>query len=222
MEHFGIKVCSRKYGLRLEREKYAIVNRKNSLKKFESMKEAYEDEEGKIYTEGWCRQHREKCLKNFDLNMEFYQSLKHDEFEEELKSFICKYPQFKQVSDLKKYEYRPGYYIMVLDTYCQIYIGTSANISSRIKKHWNTNKSFDRLIFPMNAVESSRLSIDSFRALDTTRIFVYITGNLYEQEDEYIEAFSEKFIANRIAGGKIPSGETAYFEIMKGIKSRDL
>jgi len=40
IKHFGITVMSGKYGLELSRDTYAIINKKNSLSKFDSMKEA--------------------------------------------------------------------------------------------------------------------------------------------------------------------------------------
>ena len=58
---------------------------------------------------------------------------------------------------------------MVLDLYKQAYTGQAADIRMRIKRHWSGTKQFERLIF--GTKESSVLSIDSFRALDTTRIF---------------------------------------------------
>lgn len=50
------------------------------------------------------------------------------------------------------------------------------------------------------------LSIDSFRALDTTRIYTYVTSATYENENEYIDQFSEEFICNRLAGGRVTGG----------------
>ena len=35
--------------------------------KSESLKDAYADEEGKFYTDEWCKAYQELCLKNFDL-----------------------------------------------------------------------------------------------------------------------------------------------------------
>ena len=66
--------------------------------------------------------------------------------------------------------------MMVLDKYKQAYIGKSDNIEQRIRHHWSQNKSFDRTLFPMYAVEKSVFSIDFFRALDTTRIYVWKRG----------------------------------------------
>lgn len=95
---------------------------------------------------------------------------------------------------------------MVLDEYHQIYIGTSDNIKKRILQHWSMRKPFDRLLCPIGAVETSILSIDSFRAYDTTRIYACINQDTYEKEDYYIKQFSSKFLCNRLSGGKITGG----------------
>lgn len=50
-------------------------------------------------------------------------------------------------------------------------------------------------------VETSKLSIDSFKALDTTRIFVFYTDETFWQEDKYINDISDKFSCNRTGGG---------------------
>ena len=106
---------------------------------------------------------------------------------------------------------------MVLGEYCQVYIGTSQNIKERIRQHWGGSKNrFDRLIF--GGIEASKLSINSFRALDTTRIFVYKTDELYTQEDKYINCFSDKFVCNRLSGG-IKKSE---IDILLSVKNRQL
>lgn len=224
MEYFGVNVRPTKKGLKLKREDYAIIDPKNSFKKniISGMRNIYTDEEQKFYKEEWCLTHREKCLKNFDLNMAFFKTLDHDEFDREINKFLKKYKKFKEVYDLKEYNNVSGYYIMVLDNYCQIYVGTSENIKRRIQSHWTKNKNFDRLLYPMNAVETSVLSIDSFCALDTTRIYALRTTQLYDSENKYIEFFSPKFITNRIGGGKIEPGVLGYLQIITSIKSKAL
>ena len=59
----------------------------------------------------------------------------------------------------------------------------------------------------MNNIENSKFSIDSFRALDTTRIFVAKSSTLYDLEDEYIHGFSRMFVLNRVQGGRITALE---------------
>lgn len=85
----------------------------------------------------------------------------------------------------------------------------------RIRQHWTKGKSFDRLLFPMGNVDSSILSIDSFRALDTTRIYIYITDETYSSEDKFSNQFSDKFVCNRITGGKITGGLLQAITMMK-------
>ncbi len=222
MTHFGITLRASKYGKELSRENYAIINNKSSfLWKFTNLKDAYTDETGRYYTDTWCRAYREKCLENFDLNMKFFQSLNHDEFEHEIMNFLQTHRQFKEIADLNEYDGISGYYLMVLDKYCQIYIGTTKNIKRRICQHWAYVKPFDRLLFPMDKVNTSIISIDSFRALDTTRIFIHATHNLYKQEDTFINCFPRQFISNRVGGGKW-EGPLWGLQAAATMKSREL
>ena len=222
MKHFGVVVRPGKYGLNLSRETYAIINNKNSLGKLESMKDCYADVEGNYYTNDWCQKHRANCLKNFDLNMHFFSSLSHDDFNEELNTFLNENNNFIKVHDLKEYENTKGYYLMILDKYSQVYIGTTDNIKKRIQQHWSTQKSFDRLLFPIGAVDKSVLSIDCFRALDTTRIFVYKTNYTYSLENKFITKFSPKFISNRMGGGKLCDGLFGLLQALSTMKFKEL
>jgi len=45
------------------------------------------------------------------------------------------------------------------------------------------------------------LSIDSFGALDTTRIFVKLDGPLYEIEYKMVDEFDKRYLLNRTMGG---------------------
>lgn len=76
-------------------------------------------------------------------------------------------------------------------------------LKKRIRQHWTKRKVFDRLLFPISNVNKSIISIDSFRALDTTRIFVYKTNNLYSYEDDFIWQIPITYLCNRITGGRI-------------------
>lgn len=222
MKHFGVVVKNAKYGLELSRETYAIINNKNTLCKFESMKEAYTDETGATYTDEWCKAYQQEILKNFDLNMRFFASLDHDDFEDEIRAFLKKNKGFVEVADLTEYSEISGYYLMVLDKYCQVYVGTTDNIRKRIQQHWSRNKSFDRLLFPMYNVNHSVMSIDSFRALDTTRIFMRPTKAIYVSENKYIKCFSPEYVTNRIGGGLFPNGLLGYLEAGSTIKQKQL
>ncbi|WP_078549255.1 GIY-YIG nuclease family protein [Litchfieldia alkalitelluris] len=211
--HFGVKVLEGKHGLKLTRDKYAIVSNKNSLVRFS--RDIYADEEGKTYTIEWCEKQLKDSLKNYDLNMEFFSLLNHSEFCREIEGFLEKNRRFTEVHSLNLYDGKPGYYMMVLDEYSQVYIGTTNDIKRRIRQHWSKSKPFDRLLFPMGNVNSSILSIESFRALDTTRIYVYETNKTFSSEDKYINQLPAKFMCNRMAGGKITGGLPQAIAMMK-------
>lgn len=223
--HFGIMVIANKYGLRLTKDNYAIIDNRPSFKLgyasiytvdfVRQLSETYViDETKKIgetnyvtkrhYTDSWCERHYQNCIKNFDLNMDFYAGLDKEKFDKKVNAFLRKHTGFKEVKDLRDYEGESGYYLMVLDEYKQVYLGTSSNIKKRIQGHWRIRKPFDRLLF--GSVNESRLSIDSFRALDTTRIYAYKTWKTYDSEDKYISFFPDEYICNRVAGGEMELG----------------
>ncbi|MBQ9942903.1 MAG: hypothetical protein IJO67_00920 [Clostridia bacterium] len=224
MKHFGVTVQPGKYGLELCREKYGIINNYNSLGKFDELfdKGAYTDEEGTTYTDEWCKEYQQLILQNYDLNMRFFASLNHNEFQAELDNFLKENKSFVEVTNLTEYKGAKGYYIMVLDKYCQVYIGTTDDIKRRIQQHWTRNKYFDRLLFPMYAVNESVLSIDSFRSLDTTRIFASTTKRTYVNENKYINSFSPQYVTNRLGGGKLSGGLLGFIEAGCSMKSKKL
>lgn len=229
--HFGIVVMSKSRGYRLTRENYATISNKsthgknmhyiqalkdNNQRIIEIYSKVYADEEGLVYCESWCKKRLFDAMQNFDFNMEFFRKLDPTKFNEELTRFLNT-TDFFEITDLSEFSC-PGYYVMVIGEYCQIYIGTSTDIKRRIKQHWSGGKmKLDRLL--CGDTTRSKLSIDSFRALDTTRIFVCPTDNTYCKEDEYITYFSDKFVCNRIKGGKIEFGT---LDALVGIKTRDL
>jgi len=229
--HFGITMKLKTRGYKLTRENYAVISNKSSLGKnalyiqalnknderiLSAYTKIYADKEGLIYRDDWCKKRLIEIMQNFDLNMEFFKRLDHVEFEHEIKQFLNKTPFF-EIQDLNEYSC-PGYYVLVLDDYCQIYIGTSSNIQRRARQHWAGGKlKFDRLI--CGQITKSKLSIDSFRALDTTRIFVYPTYNTYSQEENFIRYFSDKFLCNRISGGIMEFGQLS---AVANLKTRDL
>ena len=165
------------------------------------------------YTEAFCQRHYDNCMRNFDLNMNFYAKLDQVKFEKKLEAFLRKHTGFKPVTDLNEYNGESGYYLMVLDEYKQVYLGTSNNIKNRIQEHWRTRKKFDRLLF--GSVDESRISIDSFRALDTTRIYAYKTWKTYDSEDKYLNFFPDEYVCNRIAGGEMEFGTIQAFGTRK-------
>lgn len=88
---------------------------------------------------------------------------------------------------------------MVLDGYKQAYVGQAWDIRKRIKRHWSGTKQFDRLIF--GDKDTSVLSVDSFRALDSTRIFAAKTIRGEELEQRLVNTFPPDFLFNRVPGG---------------------
>jgi hypothetical protein len=216
--HFGITMSLRTRGYKLTRENYAIISnksthgknmiyiqalKKNDEKLIKAYSEIYADKEGLIYRDDWCKKHLIEVMQNFELNMNFCERLDHVKFEDEVAQFIKK-TKFFEIKDLREYSCS-GYYVMILDKYCQLYVGTSEDIMKRIRQHWAGGKlKFDRLI--CGQVTKSKLSIDSFRALDTTRILVYPTDDIYCKEDEFINHFSNEFVCNRIGGGNMEFG----------------
>ena len=132
--HFGVKVLEGKRGLKLTREKYAVVSNKSSFGN------------NKVYDEEWCEKQLKRSMENFDLNIEYLSLLDRNEFREGIEKFLEMNTQFIEVFDLNFYDRKSGYYLMVLDEYSQVYIGTSSNIKKRIRQHWSSSKSFDRLI----------------------------------------------------------------------------
>lgn len=209
--HFGIAVRARRpYGLRIDRDSYARINKRSStyLRRedadpefWEALSSIYEDEEHRILTDEWCESHQARALENFDLNMGYFASLDHEEFDAALQQSVAKQRGMKEVTDLNRWEGVGGLYVMVLDDFCQAYVGVSSSgIMERVRQHWTRQKQFDRLLW--GDVTTSILSIDSFRALDTTRIFAARVSDPWSLENKVIDSFPAKFLLNRIAGGR--------------------
>lgn len=167
MEHFGIKLTCKGKTHKLARDEFAIINTKPSLPFYESLaeKNAYADDNGSIYSEAWCAEYRELCLRNYDLNMEYFSKLDKAAFDKALSSFLSHYKRFIEVTNLTDFAGTEGFYIMVLDEYKQVYIGKTKDIKKRIMQHWSKTKPFDRTLFPMYSWDKSTFSIDFFSSL---------------------------------------------------------
>lgn len=189
MEHFGIALRESKYGYKLNHENFAIVNNKSSFGN------------EKIYDDDYCKEKYNRCMQNYDINMKRLLSLNKQDFKNEINKFLELHPLFERVTDLKKYDGISGYYMIILDDYCQVYIGTSKKIKERIQNHWNKILPLDRVIF--GQVENSIISIDSYRALDTTRVYIYRTDNIYTEEDNMIKSINPIYCCNRTRGGNL-------------------
>lgn len=209
-----------KYSHRLKRDEYALPNKTNSTwvrremcgeEWWAATAWMYEDEEHRIYSDEFCTRWREAALENFDLNKAFFNRLSGKDFAEALNEVLGKYKNLKPVTDLAEVDGVEGIYVMVLDLYKQAYVGEAADIRKRIKGHWSGTKEFDRLMIPDK--ETSVLSIDSFRALDTTRIFAARTSRRFAMEKRLVNAFPPDFLLNRVDGGerlmgnRFPPGE---------------
>ena len=159
----------------------------------------FEDEEH--FSDTFIEKHYKDCMENFDLNMNYFTRLNFDKFNEYLLKFVKK-KKFNEVDDLDILKDKKGIYILVLDNYKQVYIGISNSIKKRILQHWRTKKDFGHLL--CGEVDTSVLSIDSFGALDTTRIF-YKELKWYQDLDEYeeriVKEFKNEYMLNRISGG---------------------
>lgn len=228
--HFGINVRAGKYGLRLSRDKYGMINNRSS---FEILmggldaEGAYEDRFERVYTDEWCEKHRRDCLKNFDNNIEFFSTLDKVEFNRIITAFLNNNSEFRQVDNLYDYSNVSGCYLMVLDDYCQVYFGVSDDIEKRIRQHWSGTKPFDRLLLPIGAVSSSKLPIDVFRAMDTTRLFACAMPDSFKKEDEYLRQIPSKFTLNRMQGGEIVHERGGiekddFVEVLSRIKEHDI
>lgn len=193
--HFGKTLRAKDGGHRLTRDNYCRINTKSSFGN------------GRVYTDEWCQKHIKKCMINFDKNIDYFSNLNRDDFAADINNFIKNNSFFHDVKNISDCNGLSGCYVMVLDEYCQVYVGISKNIGQRIGVHWSKTKEFDRLIY--GNVNTSKISIDSFRALDTTRLFIFESDNddeLVKIEDEIMDQFDPKFISNRIYGGTIDGG----------------
>ncbi|OMD87538.1 MULTISPECIES: hypothetical protein [Paenibacillus] len=75
-----------------------------------------------------------KVLAKFDHNMKYFESLSWDKFNEELNKLV-EADNFTEITNLNSVNGVSGYFIMILDDYCQIYIGIARNIRGRIMEH---------------------------------------------------------------------------------------
>ncbi|MBE6718981.1 MAG: hypothetical protein E7574_06985 [Ruminococcaceae bacterium] len=180
--HFGVLIKKSDKN-KICRKNYAVVDEKS----IES------------YGASVCEEHQEKCLINYDKNMAYFKQITKDDFEDALQALVASNKNIRQVFDLNECNKMCGIYIMVLDEYKQVYIGQSRDIKKRIMSHWNKHKSFDRLL--CGNVNDSVLSIDSFGALDTTRVFVLETDNLDSYEIKLQKKILSGYKLNRMAGG---------------------
>ena len=118
VKHFNSIFKESKYGWNLSREKYIPTLTESSKAMFENDKE--------------IAKYIDDCLNNFDLNMSFFKKLDKNDFNNELNIFLNKHKEFTELLNLDETKDKSGYYIMVLDNFKQIYIGTGKNIYKRL------------------------------------------------------------------------------------------
>lgn len=231
IKHFGVWIKNTQF-LQINRENYAPIDkisstwsprigqiRESYYKTVAEREEDYDDEECRIYSDSWCEEHRKRCLKNFDTNMAFFQILEQENFGKILSELLIINKDIYEVFDLNSCKGVSGIYIMVLDKYKQMYIGQASDIKRRILKHWSTQKPFDRLIF--GGVDNSVLSIDSFGALDTTRIYILETLSLDWSEKKIVNYVPSIYRLNRIGGGK-PTDVFNFVDALDKMNHREL
>lgn len=210
--HLGITARgSRELGLRVTRDTYARINKRSSFywthedapELWDTVAERYEDTEHRIYTDAWCAELQAQALTNFDLNTAHFASIDHSQFDDALQRAVRSQRGMAGVTDLTKWDGVLGLYIMVLDEYRQAHVGATDHVGgvmARIKQHWAGTKQLDRLVFP--DARTSILAIDSFRALDTTRIYALKTSLSFDDENPLLDQFPPEYMLNRIRGGR--------------------
>ncbi len=184
-----------------------------------------------VYNEEFIKRNKEAILKNLNLNLKFYTELDSEEFNKNLDKVLKlkKNNGLKKVTDLKEYIGKKGIYIMVLDKYKQIYIGQSKrDVVERIINHWKRKVEFENLL--IGKVNESKLSIDTFGMLDTTRIYIENIDPLYynnsekiDKREEYlINSIPEQYLINKVGGGLRLDGIDSLKSFIDTYKKRKL
>ena len=184
-----------------------------------------------VYNEEFIKRNKEAILKNHNLNLKFYTELDYEEFNKNLDKVLKlkKNNGLKKVTDLKEYIGKKGIYIMVLDKYKQIYIGQSKrDVVERIINHWKRKVEFENLL--IGKVNESKLSIDTFGMLDTTRIYIEDIDPLYynnsekiDKREEYlINSIPEQYLINKVGGGLRLDGIDSLKSFIDTYKKRKL
>lgn len=184
-----------------------------------------------VYNEKFIKRNKEAILKNLNLNLKFYTELDSEEFNKNLDKVLKlkKNNGLKKVTDLKEYIGKKGIYIMVLDKYKQIYIGQSKrDVVERIINHWKRKVEFENLL--IGKVNESKLSIDTFGMLDTTRIYIEDIDPLYynnsekiDKREEYlINSIPEQYLINKVGGGLRLDGIDSLKSFIDTYKKRKL
>ncbi|MFC4242624.1 hypothetical protein ACFOYW_04500 [Gryllotalpicola reticulitermitis] len=228
--HFGLRLRDNTaLGLRLSRDTYATINKRSSLvipresqspTTWERMSRFYADDAHTIYTDAWCEEHRSAALRNFDRNMAFFDALDEGEFNVAVDDLVATERGLVEVHDLNDFGSASGFYMMVLDGYKQAYFGvTGSELAKRMRQHWTRNFPFDRLLWGNEF--TSIIAVDSFRALDTTRLFATRSADPFAIEERVVEKFPSIFRLNRLTGGRVPNN-VSLRQVVSMMKIRDL
>ena len=223
---FGIKFDSDNPNLEINRENYAIIDKKNhelsaTLRRnaymkeylesdidkvqkvgknyFDNLYKIYEDDSFTTFTDEYCNAHQQDCLYNYDLNMKFFENINSEEFNKNVDKFLKKFKNLYEITDINDVKGISGVYILILDKYKQVYVGQSSDLYKRIRQHWTRKKDFWRLIY--GSKEDSILSIDSFGPLDISRIFIYKCADKEKIEEKIVSYIPNEFLLNRTRGG---------------------
>ncbi len=229
---FGVEFEENNPNLKINRDNYAIIDKKNhevsatlrrnaymkeflesdiekihnvGKKYFDSLYKIFEDDTFSTFTDEYCLAHKNDCLYNYDLNMKFFEKLNEDEFNKTVNKVLKKFKNLYEIFDINDVSGITGVYIMILDKYKQMYVGQASDLYKRIRQHWTRKNDFWRLIF--GSVEDSVLSIDSFGPLDVSRIFVYKCTDKEKAEEKIVSYIPNDFLLNRTRGGDRGSDE---------------
>lgn len=210
MVHLGERLNRSKYGWRANREQYAIPSRRSSLvldrlavgeEYWSYISPRYRDEDHREYTDGYLLGQRDLALMNYDLSMLYFSGIDTDDFEAGLQELLAAERRLRPVSDLHDWDGVQGVYVMVFDDCHQFYVGESMDIRRRVKRHWSERKQFDRLLW--GYWWESIPSVDTFRALDNTRVFALKSTASFNIEERLERKARKAFCLNRIPGGAL-------------------
>ena len=196
--HFGVRLPRRAGGHELTRENCICTTKDGRY--------YFEDDWLRNEPRSW-EAHREGVLRNFDLTMAYCAALPSEPFAAALEEALRRFPCLTEVRDLNEWRGVRGVYVLVLDRYKQFYVGqatSSGGIRQRIVVHWQKKPAFDRML--SGAPERSIMSIDCFRALDTTRIFAAAVDEPGSLERAIQECLPAAYCANRTRAGDLPGG----------------
>ncbi len=170
-----------------------------------------------LFKDKWLRSnrrlwasHKKRCLLNYDLSMAYFKRLSHEDFNNALERLLANFAQLQPVYDLRELDGVQGVYMMILDKYCQIYVGKACGkhgIKHRILRHWHNAVPLDRLL--SGEPEESIMPIDAFRALDTTRIYAAAAStaaNAGSLERALADAVPNCYSLNRTKAGDLAGG----------------